>query len=346
MINVKIKYLLIPERRNNMFKKSCALIMGFLLVFLLAACGSETVDYSGTHIGYAWKGESKGTPFEDASEKIETILTLDEEGVIVDVKTLFWKKSGDYWYTRQDGTARVSVDLTKSPTAATLGDDYAEGTSMFSIDTHDKMSFYAVKVDEYGIIALVLVEPITRYQFEMKMQTGYDFRTKVKDVTIDGTEGGFVPTVKASGKGLIRLKSLTELEDKNIFNVHEYFNVMSKRGVLKDINSGSTVQELLEAIGVTFIDNIPQETGIISGFHSNGGWAGNYEAIEKFLIGKNEEYFFGVDNVAGATKTVQNSTDTIAGATVRMSRESTSYQRALVDAGILEESEVVKGRFE
>jgi len=33
------------------------------------------------------------------------------------------------------------------------------------------------------------------------------------------------------------------------------------------------------------------------------------------------------------------------GATVRISRESTSYQRALVEAGILDESDVVIGRF-
>ncbi len=48
---------------------------------------------------------------------------------------------------------------------------------------------------------------------------------------------------------------------------------------------------------------------------------------------------------AGATKTAQDSLDGIAGATVRMSRESTSFQRALVAAGILTEEDVIKGRF-
>jgi len=52
-----------------------------------------------------------------------------------------------------------------------------------------------------------------------------------------------------------------------------------------------------------------------------------------------------VDTVTGATKTVQDSVDTISGATVRMSRESGAYQRALVDAGILEEKDVIKGRY-
>ena len=54
---------------------------------------------------------------------------------------------------------------------------------------------------------------------------------------------------------------------------------------------------------------------------------------------------FGVDATTGATRTAQNSVDAIAGATVRVSRESTAYQRALVAAGILDESEVVIGRF-
>ncbi len=44
------------------------------------------------------------------------------------------------------------------------------------------------------------------------------------------------------------------------------------------------------------------------------------------------ENFFGIDSASSATKTVQDSMDGISGATVRMSRESTSYQRALVEA--------------
>ena len=59
----------------------------------------------------------------------------------------------------------------------------------------------------------------------------------------------------------------------------------------------------------------------------------------------NGDNFFGIDVVSGATKTAQNSTDGIAGATVRMSRESTSYQRALVKSGIISEEDVIKGRF-
>jgi len=51
------------------------------------------------------------------------------------------------------------------------------------------------------------------------------------------------------------------------------------------------------------------------------------------------------DVPTGATKTVQNSIDLITGASVRMSRESNSYQRALVKAGILKEEDVLKGRY-
>ena len=140
---------------------------------------------------------------------------------------------------------------------------------------------------------------------------------------------------------------------------------MIERGVFKGLSGNSTMQEVLEAVGITFMDGMPSESDLMTGFHSAGGWAGNYEAVEKFLIGKNateltslvdwsikswsgainDDNFFGIDAVSGATKTTQNSTDTIAGATVRMSRESNSYQRALVNAGILKEGEVIKGRF-
>ena len=356
-------------------KKFLIFILTILLVFSITACGSNTdqpsepesevVDYAGTYIGYSWNGESKGTMFSDATQKVQTILTLDSEGEIMEAKMLFWKQSGSFWYTRQDGTARVSVDLGITPKPVTLAEEYKIGTSMFTIDTHDKMSFYAAKVDIDGTAGLLLVEPISRYQFEIKLPTNYDYSTLLKDIKIDGTEGGFIPTERASSKGLQRPKALEEFSGKHIFNIESYFPVMTERGVFKGLSGNSTVQEMFEATGITFADGMPMESELITGFHSLGGWAGNYEAVEKFLVGKNamevtslvdwsverwsgavnEDNYFGVDVASGATKTAQNSSDTITGATVRMSRESTSYQRALVNAGIIEESEVIKGRF-
>ncbi len=96
-----------------------------------------------------------------------------------------------------------------------------------------------------------------------------------------------------------------------------------------------------------------------------GGWNGNLNAIAENLIGVDatgktslidwsisrfgdaidDQNRFGVDVPSGATRTVQDSIDTISGATVRVSREATSYQRALVAAGIIDESDVVIGRF-
>jgi hypothetical protein len=365
-------------------KKLLSILLIFVLIISLVGCATETAEivevnknnektdtieeatnYSGTYIGFSWKGENKGEKLEEATQKIQTILVLDRDGIIVDANMLFWKKSGDYWYTSQDGTSKVSVDLSKTPTPATLGDDYKAGTSMFKIDTHDKMSFYSAKVDADGTTALLLVEPFSRYQFEIKMSSDYDYSTKVADVPINGTEDGFIPTVRTSTSGNIKPKELSDFGSKNIFEVHEYFHVMTEDGVFKDLHSNSTMQEVLEAVGVTFANGKPQETEIITGFHSKGGWSGNYTAIENYLIGKNaaeltslvdwsverwaggvnEDNFFGVDVGTGATKTAQSSADTISGATVRMSRESTSFQRALVEAGIIEESEVIKGRF-
>ncbi len=142
---------------------------------------------------------------------------------------------------------------------------------------------------------------------------------------------------------------------------------MTDTGVFEGLSSTSTMKELLEAVGVEFTVDVPNELPLAYGRHSLGGWEGNYQAIEMFLMGKdvaeinslidwtsqdrwedaiNDDNFFGFgDLVAGATKSAQDSNDGIAGATVRMSRESTSFQRALVAAGIISEDDVIKGRF-
>lgn len=132
------------------------------------------------------------------------------------------------------------------------------------------------------------------------------------------------------------------------------------------MDGNSTVQEFLEAMGVEFSGVTPQPQAVAYGYFGIGGWAGNYTAIANYLIGQNardvtslvdwtaeryqrsinDQNQFGVDVETGATRTAQLSTvDGIAGATVRMSRESTSYQRALVDAGVISEDDVIIGRF-
>jgi len=361
-------------------KKLLLLVSAFTLVAALTACGTETIEVpvevekiveveveslAGTYVGYSWKGESKGTTLEEASQKIQTILTINEEGVITDASMLFFKLSQGSWYTRQDSTARVSANLDVNPVAATPGSDYSKGTSMFTVDTHDMMSLYAVTVEEDGSAAFMIVEPVTRYLYEIKLPAGYDFSTVVADVTVDGTEGGFIPTVRTSGSGLMKPASWTELEGNNIFNISYFDHVMVDAGPFEGLSQNSTMQELLEAAGVTFNAGTPEAKDVTFGRHSLGGWQGNYETIENFLIGKNvseitslvdwstdkwanavnEDNFFGVDVPTGATKTAQDSNDGIAGATVRMSRESTSFQRALVEAGIISEEDVIKGRF-
>lgn len=73
---------------------------------------SATKDYSGTYTGYSWKEEAKGTKLDEAKEKIETVLTLDKNGIITDAKLLFYVKDKEgKWYTRTDSSADVSVDL-------------------------------------------------------------------------------------------------------------------------------------------------------------------------------------------------------------------------------------------
>lgn len=236
---------------------------------------------------------------------------------------------------------------------------------MFTVDTHDFMSLYSVVVAADGSAAFLSVDPTTRYQFEISLPAGYDYSTAISAVTVDGTAGGFIPTVRTSGGGVFKPEAWTELDGKNLFSIAGYNHVMFDMGTFEGLSESSTMQQLLEAAGVTFTGGTPDELGLVYGRHSAGGWQGNYEAIEEFLIGKsaldldslvdwdvakwadavNEDNFFGIDVPAGATKSAQDSFDTIAGATVRMSRESASFQRALVAAGILTEEDVIKGRF-
>lgn len=348
-------------------KRIFTLILLFTSIFVLSACSTEVEEETleGTYVGYSWKGESSGVLLEDAKQKIETILTLDEDGVILDASILFWKLTDGSWYSRQDGTARISIDFDVDPVAATPGSEYVKGTSMFDVDTHDMMSLYSVAVAADGIVGLLIVEPVTRYQFEIKLPAGYDYTTLISDVTVDGTLGGFIPTIRTSSSGLIKPDAWSELDGKNLLSISVFDHVMTDTGVFDGLSASSTIQDLLESMGVEFTGMVPNEMELTYGRHSMGGWQGNYEAIENYLIGMNvndvnslidwsvekwagainDDNFFGIDLDAGATKTAQDSADLIAGATVRMSRESTSFQRVLVAIGVLTEEEVIKGRF-
>lgn len=324
----------------------------FILMVILSA--STTTMASKTYTGYSWRGESKGETLEKANQKIETKLTLSDDGIIKDVKMDFLVKKGDNWIKRNDPKAEVSVDFTKNPSI---------NNSIFTVKTADMMSFYAVASDKNGDVAVMIVDPITRYQFEAKFDKNFNFNTPIKDMTM--SNGILYPTKLTSSSGMIKIKDedFSKIIDKNIFNIHAFSHVLQDYGVFKGLTENSTIKELLEKSGIAFKGNIPQGPISNYGFTANGGWNGNYEAIAKYLIGKNvkdvkslinwstpryakavnENLVFG--EIAGATKTAQNSYDTISGATVRISRESTSYQRALVEAGVINESEVIKGRF-
>lgn len=341
-------------------------ILGLVAVLLIAACASGSDDgvRAGRYAGYSWKGEAGGTAFADASSYIETIVEVNEGGTITDATMWFWVKKDGYWITRQSGNAYVDVDFSVSPTAATPGSDYAPGRSMFTVYTADMMSFYATAVSGDGTVAAVIVDPMTRYQMEMRFAPGFDFATRMGDVTVDS--GLMVPTVRTSGSGYMKPNDFSEIAGRSIFAIHdEYSHVVNDRGELAEIDAESSVQEFLAALGVEFDAGRPNQQAPSYGYFGLGGWKGNYDAISDYLTGRdatsttslvnwsvdkfakgvNDDRQFGVDVVSGATKTAQWSTDGISGATVRMSRESTSYQRALVQAGIIAEDDVIIGRF-
>lgn len=353
-----------------MMKKILSILVILVLLVSVVGCSNNKditdTDPVGTlegeYTGYSWKGEAEGVKFEDAEDYIETILELDKDGIIKDAEMKFFVKKDSDWTTRQNEEATVEVDFEVEPTMATPGDDYKKGNSMFTIDATDMMSFYAVAVNEEGVAAVAITDPVTRYMMEMKLPNGFDYTKPVSELTIGNI---IIPTVRTSGGGIEKPAEWDSYGDKTIFNISPWSHVITQNGVLKGITGESSAQDLLEAFGVEFEAGQPKQMDVIYGYHSMGGWAGNYSAIEESLIGKNaneltslidwsnsrysenidENNFFGLDSVSGATRTVQNSIDGISGATVRMSRESTSYQRALVEAGIIKEADVIKGRF-
>lgn len=344
--------------------KKNLILLGIAVIILSLAVSVffKEKDYSGTYKGVYWKGHSKGVSLKDAKQKIETVLTLDKDGTISDAKIDFWILKNGKWIARNNPVANVSVDFSVDPVAATPGSDYKKGVSMFHIKTNDMMGFYAVAVDDDRTVALIILDAVMRYQLEAKFEPGFDFNSKFRDLTINR---GLVPTVRASKSGILKPKNWSELEGKHLYAVHPYNNVIKNRGILKGIDENSTLLEFLTALGVKFEKGVPERMDVKYGFHSNGGWEGNYDSIENYLIGKNanevkslvdlsstrysesinKNNYFGIDLTAGATKTVQNSFEGIAGATVRMSRENTSYMAALVEAGILDKKDLIKGRF-
>ena len=289
-----------------MLKKTKILILSLILVVSLTACSQPkteevvvespteiTKDYSGTYVGYSWKGESKGTTLEEAKQKIETQLTLNKTGEIVEATLLFYKQDADgNWYTRQDTAGEITVDFALLPTLATpLNDtqDYAKGTSMFSMKTADMMGVYGVAVDQDSTTALMIVEPYTRYQFEFKMDSTFDYSTKMSEMTIGS--GKVVPTVRTSGGGNIKPKTWEEYSDYSILSFYKDPYVFFDNGAFNGLSAESTMQEYLEKLGVIFENNKPQELAVNFGFFGTGGWAGNYKSVNTFFVGKDDTQF-------------------------------------------------------
>ncbi|UMZ74806.1 hypothetical protein [Natranaerofaba carboxydovora] len=348
------------------------IVLALSLVVAAAGCEKEEVadipeddSLEGTYVGYSWQGEADGAELDEAERYIETILELDEDGIIQNAKMRYFQMYDGYWGTRNDDAADIWVDFEEEPTFAdTEGEDLEEGNSMFKISTNNMMSLWAVEVDEdTGQTAAVIVDPWTRFQFEMKFDEDYDFEnTTIGEGLTVGNEDQFIPTKRTGGSDM---PDWDELADNTIFDIDNWNHVVNDYGTFEGMDNDTTVKEFLEAMGVEFENNTPVPMGVEYGYHSLGGWSGNYDAITEYLEGQdateltslvdwevdrwgdavNEDNVFGVDVPSGATNTAQDSIDTITGATVRMSRESTSYQRALVNTGILAEDEVVIGRF-
>jgi hypothetical protein len=345
-------------------KKIMVLLVSMAIAFSLIGCQNEA-SLAGTYVGYSWKDEAKGVTFEEATEYIESEITLDKNGIITDAKLDFMVKKGTSWVSRADQNITVTVDFNVVPEIADARiDGRKEGKSMFTIQTVEFMSLFVVAVNSEGVVAFGMSDPITRYFMEVKLPTDFDYSTKMSQVTIEN--GLLTPTFLTSTASLVKPTTWDSLVTKNYFNISGWSHVITSNGPFKGISANSTVEAFLTKTGVTFVNGKPTTMNPQFGFFGVGGWKGNLEAIAAYLVGKDattlggiidwsveryalgigEDNFFGIGDLpAGATKTVQNSLDGIAGASVRVSREATAIQRALVAAGLMTESEVVKGRF-
>jgi len=343
--------------------KKRLLMITFALVSLLTlvACNTEeTPDYSGVFTGYSWAGEATGVAFEDATQRIKTTLYIAKTGIIAEASMDFEILRNGVWVSRLITEGEVTINYEVDPIAA-IPSPYTVGTSMFNTGSLERMSLYAVGVNATQTVALMLVDPVTRYQFEYKFESDFDYTTPVSQLTIGS--GLTIPAIRTAGGANLVVTDWETLSSKHFFNINTWSHVSTDTGVLAGVTGTTTVRQMLEKLGVTFTNNLPQAMDPVHGYLGLGGWSGNYEAVRQFLIGKsaieitslvnwsdpkyansiNELNQFGL--ISGATATAQDSFDTIAGATVRMSRESTSYQRALVAAGLLDPSQVIIGRF-
>lgn len=341
--------------------KRFALSLFSIATLCLILYGQSTKTYK----GYAWNGEKNGVKVEDANTKIEAILTLDNKGIIVDSEFNYLVKQGNNWVKRNDNTVKnLKVDFNKTPKNITPGKD--DGVSMFSYEILSPLGLYGVSVSAKNEVAFFFLEPNTRYQFEIKLPANFNYNTQIKDITL---KSGLVFATRYNSGGYLSPKSLSEIEGYSVFALNQFSYTIFKRSVFDGLSSTSTVKDLLTRAGVQFDGNKPKQMAVAYGFTGNGGWYGNYKAISTYLKGKDanklktlidwnktsyvskKKFKDGVDKdnffggVTGATRSIQDSYNGISGATVRMSRENEAYQRALVEAKLLKESEVIKGRF-
>jgi len=260
-----------------------------LIASLILGMVSATVVFgqtvkAGTYTGYAWRGESKGVLLKDATGYIVCKISLDDNGVIKAARLNVLTMHGDRWVERSNPESMVTIDYDVTPTAVILGEKNVNGVSMFRILTTDKMGFYAASVNEKGIGALTIVDAVLRYQFEFKFPAGFDYSAKFGTLTIGDKT---IPTT-ATEDGLVKVSDWNAFKGKTILNVNMFNHVITKYGIFKGLSGNSTIREFMERTGIKF-DAIghPLPASPVWGFHSMGGWYGNYTAIADYLIGKN-----------------------------------------------------------
>ena len=322
----------------------------------VTACGgSDAAEATAmTKVAYSYKSGEAAT----SNQRVKSEVTV-KSGVIQDIKFAFEKiTTNGAWDSetisrRDDKTisatrnsnAFAGLSLTAINSSDTTDDIAGIGTtSMFDITATDMMSTYAAVSDGTNV-SVAIMGAESRMMYEAVINKTSDAAKGLDDLDWKVNKAHY-----SAHKGSDAKIGTTP------FNFGDWEKVAVANGVFKGLStamdSTSTAADLiakLEAAGMK------DDSKVVSGFHSLGGWYGNYRAIEASLKGKNVnnfKYLWNYDgpqlgskpnettgNITGSTN-IQDSTNGISGATVRTSRENHAFQLALVELGFLKSNEV------
>ncbi len=308
------------------------LVLGIAAGATLTACngGSSETSYKGIYHGVSYRDEAT------RRDRVEVVMELDKDSTILSVDFNFFNGND-----RLRDTDYISAEFVPETDAA---------TSAFDIDANDMMSTWAAHYDGTSFHVAIMSA-----WHRIMVETTFDLTdatAKIDTLTWTGNSTHYGSLKNGATAGDVAVFT-TPTEGQISHPFVERWSVASRQGIFKDMNGNTTVEALAKAL---FGGTLPTEEKTEAGFHSNGGWAGNYLAMSEYLKGKKASEYTSLthgievpgkseDDIKTASTNIIDSSNMIAGATMRTSRENQAYQKALVAAGILKEDDVFEAKW-